>query len=73
MIRINSFVMKPSRNWTRVMKHLLPYLLETLIMMTKSNVITKRVALPIVVQIGIGGKTTMMRIVRIKSMQNKSL
>ena len=55
------------------MKHLLPYLLETLIMMTKSNVITKRVALPIVVQIGIGGKTTMMKIVRIKSMQNKSL
>jgi len=36
-------------------------------------VITKRVALPIMVQIGIGSKITMKRTVRTKSMQKESL
>ena len=52
---------------------MLPFLTETLIVMTKSDMITECVALPITVQIGIGSKTTMKRIVRTKSMQKESL
>jgi len=42
-------------------------------MMTKSDVITKHVALPIVVKTGIGSKITTKRIVRTRSMQKVSL
>ena len=41
--------------------------------MMKSDVITKRVALAITVQIGTGSKTTMKRIVRTRSVQRVSL
>ena len=42
-------------------------------MMTKSDVITKRVALPIMVQTETSSKTTTKRIVRMRSMQKESL
>ena len=70
---INSFMIQPNRLWTRFKKRLPPYLTETLIMMTKSDVITDRMTLPIAVQIEIGNKTTMKRIVRTRSMQKDSL
>ena len=41
--------------------------------MTKSDVITERVALPIVVQTGTGNKTTMKKTVKMRSMQRESL
>ena len=50
-----------------------PCLIETLIAMTKSDVITERVVLPIVVQTGIGRKTTTRKIVKMRSMQRESL
>ena len=73
IMKINSFVIQPNRIQTRFKKRLLPFLTETLIVMTKSDMITECVALPITVQIGIGSKTTMKRIVRTKSMQKESL
>ena len=41
--------------------------------MTKSVVITKRVALPIMIQTETSSKTTTKRIVRMRSMQKESL
>jgi len=70
---INSFMIQPNRPWTRFKNCLPPCLTETLIVMTKSDMITERMALPITVQIGIGSKTTMKRIMRMKSMQKESL
>ena len=54
-------------------RHSLPYLTKTLIVMTKSNVITEHVVLPIMIQIGIGDKSIMKRTARMKSMEKKSL
>ena len=73
MMKINNFGIKPSKLWTRFKKHLQSYLTKTLIMMTKSVVITKRVALPIMVQTETSSKTTTKRIVRMRSMQKESL
>ena len=50
-----------------------PYLTETLIVMTKNDVIVKGVAFPIAVQIETGSKTTMKRTVRTRSVQRESL
>ena len=41
--------------------------------MTKSDVITEHVALPIVLQTGTGNKTTMKKTVKMRSMQRESL
>ena len=67
------FVIQSSRLWTRFKKRLPPYLIETLIVMTKSDVIIECVALPIVVQIGTGSKTTTKKTVKTRSMQRESL
>ena len=72
-MKINNFVIQPSRLWTRFKQRLPPCLIETLIAMTKSNVITKRVALPIMVQTGTGSKITMRKTVKMRSMQRESL
>ena len=50
VIIVNSFLKKLSKNCMGFMKHLLPFLPKTLIMMMKSDVIIERVALPIVIQ-----------------------
>ena len=73
VMKINSSVIQPNRPWTKFKKRLPPCLIKTLIVMTKSNVITERMALPITVQIGIGNKTTIKRIVRTMSMLKESL
>ena len=74
VIIVNGFLKKHSKNCMGFVKHLLPFLPKTLIMMTKSDVIIERVALPIVVQtIGIGNRPITMTTVRTKSMQKKSL
>jgi len=74
MIIVNSFLKKLSKNCMGFVKHLLPFLPKTLIMMMKSDVIIERVALPIVNQTnGIGNKPITMTTVRTKSMQKKSL
>ena len=73
LMKINSFVIQPNRIWTEFKKRLLPCLTETLIVMTKSDMIIKYVALPITVQIETGNKTTMKRIIRTKSMLKESL
>ena len=73
VMKINSFVIQPSRLLTRFKKSLSPSLTETLIVMTKSNVIIGCVALPIVVQTRIGSKTTTKGIVTRRSMQKESL
>ena len=65
---INNFVIQPSKLWTRFKQRFPPCLIETLIAITKSDMITERVALPIVVQIGTGSKTTMRKIVKMRSM-----
>ena len=73
MMKINNFVIQPSKIWTRFNKRLPPCLTETLITITKSDMITERVALPIVVQTGIGSKTTMKKTVKMRSMRKESL
>ena len=73
MMKINNFMIQPSRLWNRFKKHLPPCLTETLIAMTKSDVITEHVALPIVLQTGTGNKTTMKKTVKMRSMQRESL
>ena len=73
VMKINNFVIQPSRLWTRFKKRLPPCLIETLIAMTKSDVITERVALPIVVQTETGSKTTMRKTMKMRSMQRESL
>ena len=73
VMKINSFVIQPNRLWTKFKKRLPPYLIETLIVMMKSDMITKRVALPITVQIRTGSKTTTKRTVSMRSMQRESL
>ena len=73
VMKINNFMIQPSRLWTRFKQRLLPCLIETLIAMMKSDVITKRVALPIVVQTGTGSKTTMKKTMKMRSMQRESL
>ena len=73
VMKINNFVIQPSRLWTRFKKRLSPCLTETLIAVMKSDVITERVALPIVVQTRIGSKTTMKKTVKMRSMQRESL
>ena len=50
-----------------------PCLTETLIVMTKNDMIVKGVAFPIAVQIGTGSKITMKRTMRMKSIQRESL
>ena len=72
-MKINSFVIQPNRLYTRFKKRLPPCLSETLIMMTKSNVTTECVALPIMAQTGTGSKTTMKKTVKTRSMQRESL
>ena len=52
VMKIN--VIQPNRIWTRFKKCLPPYLTETLIMITKSGVITEHMALPIAIQIETG-------------------
>ena len=73
VMKINSSVIQPNRPWTKFKKRLPPCLTETLITMKKSDVITKRVALPIVVQTGTCSKTTMKKTVKMRSMQRESL
>ena len=73
VMKINSFMIQHNRPWTRFKNHLPPYLTETLIMMTKSDMIIERVALPITVQIKIGSKTTTKRTVRTRSTQREFL
>ena len=73
VMKINNFVIQPNRLWTRFKQRLPPCLIKTLIAMTKSDVITERVALPIGVQIGTGSKTTMKKTVKMRSMQRESL
>ena len=46
---INSFVKRPNKNYVAFKIHLLPFLPETLIVMMKSDVITKHLGLPIMV------------------------
>ena len=72
-MKINNFVIQPSRLWTRFKKRLPPCLTETVIAMMKSNVITECVALPIVAQTGTGSKTTMKKTVKTRSTQRESL
>ena len=73
VMKINNFVIQPNRLWTRFKKRLPPCLTETLTAMTKSDMLTERVALPIVIQTGTGSKTTMKKTVKMRSMQRKSL
>ena len=73
VMKINNFMIQPSRLWTRFKQCLPPCLIETLIAMMKSDVITERVALPIVVQTGTGSKTTMRKTMKMRSMQRESL
>ena len=73
VMKINNFVIQPSRLWTRFKKRLPPCLTETLIVMTKSDMITKCVAFPIVVQIGTGSKTTTKKTMKTRSMRRESL
>ena len=73
VMKINNFVIQPSRLWTKFKKRLPPCLTETLIVITKSDMITERVAFPIVVQTKTGSKTTMKKIVKMRSMQRESL
>ena len=73
MMKNNSFMIQPSKLWTKFKKHLPPFLTETLIMMTKSNMIIECVALSIMVQTETGSKTRMKRTVRMRSMQRESL
>ena len=72
-MKINNFVIQPSRLWTKFKQRLPPCLIETLIEMMKSDVITERVALPIMVQTGTGSKTTTRKTVKMRSMQKESL
>ena len=72
LMKINSFVIQPNILYTKFKKCLPPCLIETLIMMTKSNVIIEHMALPIAVQIRVGSKTTTKRTVRTRSMQKES-
>ena len=73
MMRINSFMIQPNRLWIRFKKRLPPYLTKTLIVMTKSDMITECVAFFIAVQIGTASKTTTKKTVRMRSMQRESL
>ena len=73
VMKINNFVIQPSNIWTKFNKRLPPCLIETLIAITKSDMITERVALPIVVQTGTGSKTTMKKTVKMRSMRKESL
>ena len=73
VMKINNFMIQPNRLWTKFKKRLPPYLTKTLIGMTKSDMITKHMALPIAVQIGTGSKTTTKRTVRTRSTHKKSL
>ena len=73
VMKINSFMIQPNRFWTRFKKSLPPCLTETVIAMTKSDVITERVALPIVAQTGTGNKTTMRKTMKTRSTQRESL
>ena len=73
VMKINNFVIQPSRFWTRFKKRLPPCLTETVIAMTKCDVITEHLALPIVAQTGTSSKTTMKKTVKMRSMQRESL
>ena len=73
VMKINNFMIQPSRLWTRFKKRLPPCLTEILIAMTKSSVITELMALSIVVQTRTGNKTTMKKTVKMRSMQRESL
>lgn len=73
MIRANIFLKRISKNCAKFTKKLLPFLLKTLIIMMKSNVITKCMALPMAVQkIKIGSQPMTITMVRMKSMQKRS-
>ena len=73
VIRANIFLKRINKNYAKFTKKLLPFLLKTLIIMMKSNVTTKCVALPMAVQkIKIGSQPMTITRVRMKSIQKRS-